>query len=134
MDTPTRRTQQPSTSPTQLPKLDHVATGVVLILGTNSQPFELNITNMHSGNLHGLLSVLHQSDRWPTPVRLVTPIRPVDSVGQDGGYNSRATNIPWSLNDFSRPWNKNDLQNITCKEEEPFTKPHEHDSSPRQTH
>jgi hypothetical protein len=28
-------------------------------------------------------------------------------VGQAGGYISRTTNVPESLSDFSRPWNKN---------------------------
>jgi hypothetical protein len=58
----------------------HVATGVPLDLGTNAQPSQPKHTNMHSGNLHGLLPVQHRSDRWPTPVR------PVES-----------------LSDFSRP-------------------------------
>jgi hypothetical protein len=75
----------------------HIATGVLLILGTNKQPSELKLTNTHSGNLHGLLTVLHRSDRWPAPVR------PVDRAGQAGGYNSRTTNVLESLNDFSRP-------------------------------
>jgi hypothetical protein len=53
----------------------HVATGVPLDLGTNKQPSEPKHTNTHSGNLHGLLPVLHRTDRWPAPVRLVTPVR-----------------------------------------------------------
>jgi hypothetical protein len=64
-------------------------------------------TNTLSGNLHGLLPVVHRSDRWPAPVRLVTPVRPVDSVGQAGGYSSHIPSVPESLSDFSRPWNKN---------------------------
>jgi hypothetical protein len=40
----------------------HVATGVPLDLGTNTQPSEPKHTNTHSGNLHGLLPVLHRSD------------------------------------------------------------------------
>jgi hypothetical protein len=75
----------------------HVGTGVPLDLGTNTQPSEPKHTNTHSGNLHGLLPVPHRSDRWPAPVR------PVDSAGQAGGYNSRTTSIPESLSDFSRP-------------------------------
>jgi hypothetical protein len=58
---------------------------VPLDLGTNTQPSESKHTNMHSGNLHDLLSVLHQSDWWPAPVR------PVDRAGQAGGYSSRTT-------------------------------------------
>jgi hypothetical protein len=75
----------------------HVATGVLLDLGTNKQPSEPKLTNTHSENLHSLLPVLHRSDRWPAPVR------PVDSAGQTGGYNSRTTSVPESLSDFSRP-------------------------------
>jgi hypothetical protein len=41
----------------------HVATGVPLDLGINTQPSELQHTNTHIGNLHGLLPVLHRSDR-----------------------------------------------------------------------
>jgi hypothetical protein len=52
----------------------HVAIGVPLDLGTNKQPSEPKHTNTHSRNLHGLLPVLHRSDRWPAPVR------PVDSA------------------------------------------------------
>jgi hypothetical protein len=84
----------------------HVATGAPLDLGTNTQPSEPKHTNTHSGNLHGLLLVPHRSDRWPALVRPVTPVRPVDSVGQAGGYSSRTTSVPESLSDFSRPWNK----------------------------
>jgi hypothetical protein len=79
----------------------HATTEVLLDLGTNKQPFEPKHTNTHSGNLHGLLPVLHRSDRWPAPVR------PVDSAGQAGGYSSRTTSVPESLSDFSTPWNKN---------------------------
>jgi hypothetical protein len=49
----------------------HVTTGVLLDLGTNTQPSEPKLTNTHSGNLHGLLLVLHRSDRWTKPVRPV---------------------------------------------------------------
>jgi hypothetical protein len=58
-------------------------------------------------NLHALLPVLHRLDRWPVPVRPVTPVRPVDNAVQAGGYNSCTTNVPESLSDFSRTWNKN---------------------------
>jgi hypothetical protein len=81
----------------------HAATEVLLDLGTNKQPSEPKHTNTYSGNLHGLLPVLHWSDRWPASVRPVTPVRPVDSAGQTGGYNSRTTSVPESLSDFSRP-------------------------------
>jgi hypothetical protein len=136
-------TKHVSDSTTQVDQ-DHVAAGVLLVLGTNTQPSEQKLTNTHSENLHGLLLVLHRSDRWPTPVR------PVDSAGHAGGYNSHTSNVPGSLSDSSRPWNKNHLRNTTCKEEETFTKPskttpniprtdqqdhgtkpHEHNNSPR---
>jgi hypothetical protein len=39
-------------------------------------------------------------------VRPVTPVRPVDRAGQAGGYNSRTTNVPESLSDFSQPGTK----------------------------
>jgi hypothetical protein len=79
----------------------HVATGVPLDLGTNTQPSEPKHTNTHSGNLHSLLPVLHQSDRW------LALVRPVDRAGQTSGYSSRTTSVPECLSDFSRPWNKN---------------------------
>jgi hypothetical protein len=81
----------------------YAATEVLLDLGTNKEPSEPKHTNTHSGNLHGLLPVLHRSDRWPVPVRLVTPVRPVDRAGEAGGYSSRTTSIQESLSDFSRP-------------------------------
>jgi hypothetical protein len=52
----------------------------------------------------------------------------VDSAGQAGGYNSSTANVPGSLSDSSRPWNKNHLQNTTFKEEKPFTKPSKNNS------
>jgi hypothetical protein len=39
---------------------DHVGIGVLLVLGTNTQPFEPKLTNTHSGNLNVLLLVLHR--------------------------------------------------------------------------
>jgi hypothetical protein len=92
---------------------------VLLDLGTNKQPSEPKLTNTHSGNLHGLLLVLHRSDRWPAPVRPVTSVRPVDSAGQAGGYSSRTTSVPESLNDFSRPWNKNTPKTQPARKENP---------------
>jgi hypothetical protein len=90
----------------------------------NRQPtFRAKITNTHDGNLHGLLPVLHQSDKWPALVRPVTPVRLVDRAGQAGGCSSRTTNVQESLIDFSRPCNQNTPKNTICKEEEPFTNP-----------
>jgi hypothetical protein len=97
----------------------HATTGVLLNLGTNKQPSEPKLTNMHSGNLHGLLPVLHRSDRWPALVRPVTPVRQVDRAGQAGGYNSRTTSVPESLSDFSRPWNKNTPKTQPAQKENP---------------
>jgi hypothetical protein len=64
----------------------------------------------------GLLPVLHRSDRLPAAVR------PVDRASQAGGYNSRTTNVPERLSDFSRPGTKTP-QNVPCKEGKPYTKP-----------
>jgi hypothetical protein len=92
---------------------------VPLDLGTNTQPSEPKHTSTHSRNLHGLLPVLHRSDQCPAPVRPVTPVRPVDSAGQAGGYSSRTTNVPESLNDFSRPWNRNTPKTQPARKENP---------------
>jgi hypothetical protein len=97
----------------------HTATGVLMGLGTNKQPFEPKHTNTHSGNLHNLLHVLHRSDRWPASVRSATPVRPVDRAGQADGYNSRTTSVPESLTDFSRPWNKNTPKTQPARKENP---------------
>jgi hypothetical protein len=97
----------------------HAAIGVLLNLGTNKQPSEPKHTNTHSGNLHGLLPVLHWSDRWPTSVRPVTPVRPVDRAGEAGGNSSRTTSVPESLNGFSRPWNKNTPKTQPTRKENP---------------
>jgi hypothetical protein len=90
-----------------------------LDLGTNKQPSEPKLTNSHSGNLHGLLRVLHRSDRWPASVRPVTTVRPVDKAGQAGGYSSRTTSVPEILSDFSRPWNKNTPKTQPARKENP---------------
>jgi hypothetical protein len=97
----------------------HEATEVLLNLGTNKQPFEPKHTNTHSKNLHGLLPVLHRSDRGPAPVRPVTRVRLVDRAGQAGGYNSCTTSVPESLSDFSRPWNKNTPKTQPARKEKP---------------
>jgi hypothetical protein len=94
----------------------HVATGVPLDLGTNTQPSEPKPNNTHSGKLHGLLPVPHRSDRWSAPV---TPVRPVDSAGLAGGYSSRTTSVPESLSDFSRPWNKTTPKTQPARREKP---------------
>jgi hypothetical protein len=43
----------------------------------------------------------------------------VDNAGQAGGYSSRTTSIPESLNDFSRPWNKNTPKTQPARKENP---------------
>jgi hypothetical protein len=86
---------------------------VLLDLGTNKQPSEPKLTNTHNGNLHGLLPVLHRSDRWPALVR------PVDRASQAGVYNSRTTSVPERLSDFSRPWNKNTPKTQAARKENP---------------
>jgi hypothetical protein len=91
----------------------HVATGVPLDLVTNKQPSEPKHTNAHSGNLHGLLPVLHRSDRWTVPVR------PVGRAGQAGGYSRRTTRVLQSLSDFSRLWNKNTPKTQPARKENP---------------
>ena len=121
MRTPTRRTRLPThvSDPTTQVGQDHAATGVLLVLGTNTQPSEPKLTKPHSGNLNGLLPVLHRSDRWPAPVRPVTPVRPVDRAGQAGGYSSRTANVPGSLSESSRPWNKNHHETQPVRKKNP---------------
>jgi hypothetical protein len=53
----------------------------------------------------------------------MAPIRPVDSAGQAGDKQQVHSEVPGSLSDFSRPWNKNHLENPNCKRRKPFTKP-----------
>jgi hypothetical protein len=43
----------------------------------------------------------------------------VDRAGQAGGYSSRTTNIPESLSDLSRPWNKNTPKTQPARKENP---------------
>jgi hypothetical protein len=97
----------------------HAATEVLLDLGTNKQPPEPKHTNTHNGNLYGLLPVLHRSDRWPAPIRPVKTVGPVGRAGQAGGYNSRTTSVPESVNDFSRPWNRNTTKTQPARKENP---------------
>jgi hypothetical protein len=92
---------------------------VLLVLRTNTQPFEPKLMNTHSENLHGLLPVLHRPDRWPAPVRQVTPVRLVDRADQAGGYNIRTTNVPGSLNDSSRPCNRNTPKTQPARKKNP---------------
>jgi hypothetical protein len=64
-----------------------------------------------------------QSNRWPAPVRPVTPVRPVDRAGQAGACSSRTTNVPESLSDFSRTWNKNTLKTQPARKKNLHSQP-----------
>jgi hypothetical protein len=55
-----------------------------------------------------------------------TPVRPMACAGQTGGrtsqaggYSRRTTNVPESLSDFSRPWNKNTPKTQPARKENP---------------
>jgi hypothetical protein len=111
-------TKHVSDSTTQVGQ-DHVATGVLLILGTNTQPSEPKLTNTHSGKQSNLMYVPHRSDRSLPSVRLMAPVRPVDSAGLAGGEQQMLNKVPGSLSDSSRPWNKNNHQNTTCQQGNP---------------
>jgi hypothetical protein len=43
----------------------------------------------------------------------------VDRAGQVGGYSSHTTNIAGSLDDSSRPWNKNTLKTQLARKKNP---------------
>jgi hypothetical protein len=81
----------------------------------------------------------------------MAPVRLVNSAGQAGGEQQMHSEVLGSLNDSSRPWDKNHHQRTTCQEEKTLTKPskttpneprtgqqenkttpHEHNSSPIQ--
>jgi hypothetical protein len=81
----------------------------------------------------------------------MAPVRPVDSVGQVVCKQQIHNNVPGSLCDSFRPWNKNHHQSTTWNEGKSLTKPskptpnkprtyqqdhvtqpHERNSSPRQ--
>jgi hypothetical protein len=120
MDTPTRKHDFQHTSPTHYPswpspRSHWSATGP----RNQHTTFRAKNTNTQNRNLHGLLPVLHQLDRWSAPVRLVTSVRPVDRAGQTGGYSSHTISGPESLSDFSRPWNKNTPKTQPARKEKP---------------
>jgi hypothetical protein len=50
---------------------------------------------------------------------MVTPVKPVDSAGQAGGYSSRSTSVPECLSGFSWPWNKTTSKTQTALKENP---------------
>jgi hypothetical protein len=77
-----------------------------MVLGTNTQASEPKLTNTHSENLHGLLPA--------TPVRPMACADQTGDISQTGGKSwsgrwlqQSHNNVPESLVDFSRPWNKN---------------------------
>jgi hypothetical protein len=78
----------------------HAATG--MLLDRNQQTTFRAKTHQHTAETctacclccTGQTDGLHRSDRW---IELVRP----------DGSSSRTTSVPESLNDFSRPWNKN---------------------------
>jgi hypothetical protein len=43
----------------------------------------------------------------------------VGKVGQAGGCSNRSTNIPKTLSDFSRPWNKNTPKTQPARKKNP---------------
>jgi hypothetical protein len=43
----------------------------------------------------------------------------IDDNGQAGGYISRTTNVPKSLSDFSRPWNKDTPKTQPARKKNP---------------
>jgi hypothetical protein len=43
----------------------------------------------------------------------------MDRAGQVSGYSSRTTSVSESINDFSRPWNKNTPKTQPVREENP---------------
>jgi hypothetical protein len=97
IEAPTRWTCFPthvSDSTTQVGQ-DHVATGVLLVLGTNTQTSEPKLTNTHSGNLHGFLPMLHRSDRWPARGQ-------TGDTGQTSGQSRSGRWLPQSHNKRSR--------------------------------
>jgi hypothetical protein len=78
-------------------------------------------------------------------------VRPVNNAGRAGGKQQMHNEVPGSLNDSSRLWNKKHQQQTTYQERKPVTKPgkttpneprtgqqeigttpHEHSCSPRQ--
>jgi hypothetical protein len=65
----------------------------------------------------------HRSDRWHLLVRLMAPVRPVDSTSQASGNQQMHNKVPGSLSDSSRPWNKTHHQITTYQEGKPLTKP-----------
>jgi hypothetical protein len=87
----------------------HAATEELLDLGTNKQPSGPKHTDTHNGNLHGLLPVLHRSDRWPVPVRPVAT-----TAAQQVFQRASVTSLG--------PGTKTP-QNTTCTEGKPYTKP-----------
>jgi hypothetical protein len=56
----------------------------------------------------------------------VTPVRPLDIAGQDGGCSNCTTTVPESLSDFSRPWNQNTPKTQPARKKNPSQTQAEH--------
>jgi hypothetical protein len=116
MGTPTRRTRLPTHVSDSLPKL-----------AKPTQPLECYWTKEPTSNppsqntptrtvetcttcclcCTGQTDGLRRSDRW--------------TEGQAGGYSRHTTSVPESLNDFSRPWNKNTPKTQPARKENLLT-------------
>jgi hypothetical protein len=114
METPTRWTQLPkhiSDSTTQVGQ-DHVATGVLLVLGTNNH---LDLLEKHNITSHSSTTGLHRLDRWAAPVRLV----PAGATWQnlrtsiEGSYTGQADVAHRS--DWSKPGNPKSTKQTKLK-------------------
>jgi hypothetical protein len=81
----------------------------------NKQPSEPKLTNTHSGNLHGLLPVLHWSDRWHRSDRWTELV----SRWLRQPHNKCSKEPQWLLLTLEQKHPKN----TTCMEEGPYTKP-----------
>jgi hypothetical protein len=89
--------------------------GVLLVLGTN------NWTNWTKTPNTQLKTA--QPGVCATPVRPMIPIRPVDFTGQVSDTQRMHNEVLGIISDFSRPWNKNHLQNSNCWGRKTFTNP-----------
>jgi hypothetical protein len=68
----------------------------------------------------------HAQEKLARLATCATPVRPMacagqtgDRAGQVGGYSSHTTNVPESLSDFSRPWNRNTPKTQLARKKNP---------------
>jgi hypothetical protein len=65
----------------------------------------------------------HTQRKLARLVACATPVRPMACTGQiggqPGGYSSRTTNVPGSLSDSSRPWNRNTPKTQPARKKNP---------------